>query len=100
MDKPRLRIKTQAGELRLDPRLLGVTIGKRTMRLPRQPFNLLALLVANADDPVSRAAIVGALWPGRDVAPHIVDVNVLRLRRRVGEGVIENVHGLGFRICR
>ena len=46
---------------------------------------LAALLVERAGAVVSRAELVAAAWPDRDVERNLLDVHVARLRRRLGE---------------
>ena len=73
--------------------------------LPVTPleFALLAHLVAHVDVPQTREALLRDVWgQGYHGGSNVVDVTIMRVRQRLGEGptapVIETVRGVGYRL--
>lgn len=56
------------------------------VRLPRKEFEVLSLLLANPGKIFSRGEILGRIWPEDVVVlERVVDVNVTRLRSKIGK---------------
>lgn len=56
------------------------------VRLPRKEFEILSLLLANPGKIFSRGEILGRIWPEDVVVlERVVDVNVTRLRSKIGK---------------
>ena len=74
----------------------------RSMARPKLPltareFALLAFLMANAGALVSRERLLSGVWRmGFDPGSNLVDVYVRYLRRKLGDGVVRTVHGVGY----
>jgi len=91
------------GGLTLDPaaricRAEGVEVA-----LTATEFQLLACLVAEPDRLVARGALVGAIWGRRSaVSDRTLDSHLRNLRQKLADaglsGVIESLHGQGFRL--
>jgi two-component system OmpR family response regulator len=68
--------------------------------LTAQEFALLACLVRHRGRIVSRAMLEAAIHPGEtpleDAVSNVVDVLVLRLRRKLGRDLITTRRGQGF----
>lgn len=77
-----------------------VTRGGEPVTLTAQEFALLACLVRHRGRIVSRAMLEEAIHPGEslpeDVVSNVVDVLVLRLRRKLGRHLITTRRGQGF----
>jgi DNA-binding winged helix-turn-helix (wHTH) protein len=87
-----------APEIELEPAAQSVLVAGRRAELSRREFALLALLLAHAGQPVSRARIVGTVWNG-DCVANIVDVYVNYLRRKLGDpSLIRTVRGVGYQL--
>lgn len=87
------------GPLTVDPARRIVTVQGEVVSLTAREFDLLEHLVRNPDQAFSRDALLEAVWKsstewqqGRTVNEH-----VHRLRRKLGEGWIATVHGVGYR---
>jgi len=65
--------------------------------LGSRAFGLLLLLVERHGELVSKAAIMGAVWPGRVVEEANLNVQISRLRDLLGHGSIQTVPGHGYR---
>lgn len=60
-------------------------------------YKLLAVLVKNAGNVLSRAALTDALWEGgEELNENALSVAVSRLRGRLGEKSISTIYGLGY----
>jgi TolB-like protein/DNA-binding winged helix-turn-helix (wHTH) protein/Tfp pilus assembly protein PilF len=82
-----LRIKGEAGETRLEAKVMGV----------------LVYLVQHAGQPVSRSELEEHIWPGRVVTEDVVTNTILKLRRAFGDSarhprVIETIPKRGYRL--
>ena len=89
--------RLEADGVSLDRVAHAVTVEGRPVRLSGREFDLLGVLMARRGVVVSRDEIVARLW--RDAGPesNMVDVLVLRLRRKLGRERIGTVRGLGYR---
>ena len=65
---------------------------------PRE-YTLLECLAINPGRAYSRVSLIERVWPeDTNVDLKVVDVFVSTLRRKLGEGMIETVRGLGYRL--
>lgn len=94
-----------AGDLVLDLRARRVRRGAEAVELTAREFDLLAFLVRRAGQVVSKQQILAGVWDDAfEGDPNVVEVYVARLRRkldeRAGEGTIQTVRGVGYRLAR
>ncbi|MGO8693149.1 MAG: response regulator transcription factor [Rectinemataceae bacterium] len=89
------------GRLRLDSARHEVFVDQRKVDLSATEFAILEFLLRNPGWVFSRSQIIDAV-KGRDypVTDRAVDVQILSLRRKLGEGeeYIETVRGVGYRL--
>ncbi|OFT65636.1 MULTISPECIES: response regulator transcription factor [Brachybacterium] len=86
------------GPLEIDRDAHRVTRQGETLTLSPTEYDLLLLFMDNRGIVLSRATILREVWGDSAWSDeHIVDVNIQRLRRRVGPGVITTVRGAGYR---
>jgi DNA-binding response OmpR family regulator len=73
------------------------TIDGRPVSLSAREFSLLKAFVSHPGQVLSRPDLLSMAW-GMDFDPgtNLVDVYVRYLRRKLGESVIETVHGAGY----
>ena len=94
----------EAGDVRLDLRTRRVERDGREVRLTAREFELLAYLARHPDQVLSREQILNAVW-GFDFDPgtKVLEVYIGYLRRKLGdhdgEGPIETVRNVGYRLC-
>ena len=87
------------GELVVDPHAHSVQRAGTPVALTDQEFAvLLALLEDRPRPPDAAAADIQARCGNRVGDSNAVEVHVHHLRRKLGEGVIETVRGVGYRI--
>ena len=71
------------------------------LRLTRKEYELLALLVQNAGEIVSREDLLLRVWGySTQIRTRTLDVHIRRLRKKLGqyaESYIETIFGIGYR---
>ena len=91
------------GPVRLDAARREVTVGGRSVELSRKEFDLLALLMAQPGQVVTRDWCINRLWWDQDLADsRTLDTHVKRLRRKIEPDPAHprhliTVRGVGFR---
>jgi DNA-binding response OmpR family regulator len=88
-----------AGPLILDLHRHTVTVGDDVIDLPGREFALAEVLFRHQGDILSRQSLLEAVW-GDEGEPGSkkLEVYVLYLRRKLGDEVIENLRGRGYRL--
>lgn len=92
------------GALSLDPGTYEVRVnGVATARLPLREFQLLQLLMLNAEQVVARERIRAELWGDGARRSNTITVHIRRLRERLGDDphhpvIIQTVRGVGYRL--
>lgn len=89
----------RAGRVQLDLRSRRATSDERTVELTAREFSLLETFMRHPGQVLSREQLLSHVW-GYDFDPgsNVVDVYVRYLRRKLGEGAIETVRGMGYRV--
>jgi DNA-binding response OmpR family regulator len=87
-----------AGRVRLDVRTRRASVDGREVELTAREYALLETLLRHPDQVLSREQLLSMVW-GYDFDPgsNVVEVYVRYLRRKLGDGVIETVRGMGYR---
>lgn len=88
--------------LSVDPTLKRCTVDGTEVRLPRKEFEILCLLLSNRGRIFSREEILDRIWPEQVVViDRVVDVNITRLRSKIGRYgkmiVTRSGYGYGFK---
>lgn len=88
------------GGIRLEPRARQATVDGRAIDLSSREYTLLELFMRNPGQVLTREQILDRVW-ANDIDPdsNIVSVYVQYLRRKIGDGAIETVRGLGYRLA-
>jgi DNA-binding response OmpR family regulator len=88
-----------AGAVRVDLQARRAWSGEEELALRPKEFDLLALLVAEAGNAVSRERIMSEVW---DMNWHgstkTLDMHVLSLRQKLGPDTITTLRGIGYRL--
>lgn len=91
---------TTIGDVTVDFPSRTATRGNEPVALTAQEFELLSCLLRHRGRLVSRAMLEEAIHPGENVpeemVSNVVDVLVLRLRRKLGRDLITTRRGQGF----
>lgn len=101
-DRP-LVTTIEVGLLRVDLGARSAAYDAKPLDLGATEFRLLELLVRNAGIALSRTQVLERVWDyDFDGSSNIVDVYVSQLRRKLrklgGDGLIETVWGVGYRL--
>lgn len=89
----------EAGGVALDLRTRRATVDGRVVELTAREFALLETLLRHAGQVLSREQLLSHVW-GYDFDPgsNVVDVYVRYLRKKLGDGAVETVRGMGYRL--
>jgi DNA-binding response OmpR family regulator len=89
----------RSGDLVLDLRTRRASVGSRAVELTAREYSLLEVFLRHIGQVLSRQQLLSHVW-GYDFDPgsNVVDVYVRYLRRKLGDGVIETVRGIGYRL--
>lgn len=83
--------------------LAGHEVTKEARSIPLTPreYALVECFALNPGRAYSRESLIERVWPGDSgVDTKVVDVYISSVRRKLGEGLIETVRGLGYRLGR
>lgn len=98
--RPRVAAAAPAGDLVVDVARRTAAVRGAAVTLTATEFDILALLARDPGVVVARAELLTAVWgPGFVGDDHLVDVHVANLRRKVGEGLVETVRGVGYKLA-
>lgn len=89
----------KGGGIALDLHGHRAHVGDRVVDLTTREFALAEELLRHPDEVLDRDHLLRNVW-GDDVdaASNVVDVYVLYLRRKIGDGFVETVRGRGYRL--
>ncbi len=89
----------EAGGVSLDVRSRRARIAGEEVALTAREFTLLETFMRHPGQMLSREQLLSHVW-GYDYDPgsNVVDVYIGYLRRKLGEGMIETVRGMGYRL--
>ncbi|MCH7343352.1 response regulator [Pelomonas sp. CA6] len=74
-----------------------VTVQGRAVELTASEYEVLRLLMMRANRIVTRRTLEDSVLPGgASLASNSLDVHMANLRRKIGDGVIRTVRGIGF----
>jgi DNA-binding response OmpR family regulator len=97
------RDQVLAGDVRVDRAARRAWHGDAELQLTPRQYELLSFLVANAGRTVTRQQVMTAIWGGEWFgSPKTLDMNVLALRRKLGDDGnapthVVTVRGVGLR---
>ncbi len=89
----------RVGPVSLDVRTRRASVGDRTVELTAREYSLLETFLRHPDQVLSREQLLSIVW-GYDFDPgsNVVEVYVGYLRRKLGNGVVETVRNMGYRL--
>ena len=93
------RAELACGAIALDPRLARVTRDGAPVKLTGHEFRVLSYLMHHRDRVVPQTELAEHIYARDDDRDsNTIEVFVARLRRKLGDALIETVRGLGYRI--
>jgi DNA-binding response OmpR family regulator len=98
LDEPELA----CGDVVVRPGAREATVGDTPVKLTGREFDLLAILLGNPDQVLTRELLLDRVWglafPG---GTRTVDVHVASLRRKLGRPeLVQTVRGVGYKVAR
>jgi len=91
-------VMLKAGGVELDLRTRRVKVGPKSVELTAREFSLLQTFMRHPGQVLSREQLLSRVWGFTfDPGSNLVDVYVGYLRKKLGEGSIETVRGVGYR---
>jgi DNA-binding response OmpR family regulator len=98
--RPRNTGLAQEGPLAVDPARRTVRLDGHPVALTATEFDIVAMIARDPGVVVTRDQILGGVWgPAYVGDDHLLDVHVANLRRKIGEGLVETVRGVGYRLA-
>ena len=77
-----------------------VTVNGKEVQLTKLEFELLHMLVSNPEKVFSREKILETIWPDDTIVMgRTVDVNITRLRKKIGDYGKHIITRLGYGYC-
>ena len=97
-DQPVIRVAVDGVELEIDPQRRRVRRGSESVHLTATEFDLLVRLLSRPGAVLTREQLLDDVWGWADAGgtTRTVDSHVAALRRKLGEGVVRTVHGVGY----
>lgn len=90
------------GNIKLNESRHTVFVGEKQIFLTVKEFELLALLIENKGNVLTREQLLNSIWKiDADIESRTVDVHVRTLRQKIGDEngeIIETVRGIGYKI--
>ena len=87
-----------AGDIVLDENRMAVTRGGQPVTLSKTEFALLSTLMKQANRVLTRVELERRALPAGDGQSQTLDVHIFNLRKKIGEGVIRTVRGVGYMV--
>ncbi|HHZ97377.1 MAG TPA: response regulator transcription factor [Flavobacteriales bacterium] len=87
------------GDLEINLKRYEVVIKGTPINLPKKEFKLLVLLCEKPGEVRTREEIMDKVW-GTEVivGDRTIDVHIRKLREKLGEGIIDTIKGVGYKI--
>lgn len=89
----------QFGPYRLNRQTRQVAGPDGTIELSARGFDILAVLLAQPEDIVTKEQLLDAVWPGVAVEENTLQVHMSALRKALGPELIATVHGRGYKFA-
>ncbi len=94
-------VRLSAGGIELDQQTKSAWLDGEQIELTQTEFRLLQLFLHRAGHVLAPAEILDHLYPmAKDRERNTVEVQIVRLRRKIGKDAIRTVRGLGYRLVR
>src|SRR6266511_75567 len=89
----------QVGDLERDLRTRRIRVNEREVELTAREFAVLETFLRHRGQVLSREWLLSRVWAMEcDPGSNVVEVYIGHLRKKLGEGLIETVRGMGYRL--
>ena len=96
--RKRISSLEKIGDLEIDRENYKVLKNGEELNLGNKGFALLMYFILNKDLVLTREKILNNIWPlDFEVDERVVDTQIKILRKKIGEGYIKTVRGVGYK---
>lgn len=96
--RKRISSLEKIGDLEIDRENYKVLKNREELNLGNKGFALLMYFILNKDLVLTREKILNNIWPlDFEVDERVVDTQIKILRKKIGEGYIKTVRGVGYK---
>jgi two-component system OmpR family response regulator/two-component system response regulator QseB len=89
------------GDVELDTAAHTIRIAGDLIELPRREYMLLKILMESAGKVLTRESLENRLYSwGEEVASNALEVHIHHLRKKLPDGLIKTVRGIGYTVAR
>ena len=85
-------------DLLIDKDSYVVYKGNKKIQLPRKEFELLFYMGKNPNKIIPRKVLLNEIWSGEKSISRTVDSHIMKIRKKIGEGYINTVIGIGYKL--
>lgn len=88
----------ECGDIKLDRKQMTISFKDKSIRVEKLSFNLLAYLIENKNEIVTRDILMRDVW-GEDVCvtTRTIDVCICKLRNIIGKEKIQTINKVGYK---
>jgi len=72
--------------------------GDKKIQLPRKEFELLFYMGKNPNKIIPRKVLLNEIWSGEKSISRTIDSHIMKIRKKIGEGYINTVIGIGYKL--
>jgi len=85
-------------DLIIDKEAYIVYQGDKKISLPKKEFELLYFFCQNPNKILTREDLLKRIWADVTVVSRTVDVHIRKIREKIGEGYINTIKGIGYKL--
>ena len=85
-------------DLIIDKEAYIVYQGDKKISLPKKEFELLYYFCQNPNKILTREDLLKRIWTDVTVVSRTVDVHIRKIREKIGEGYINTIKGIGYKL--
>ena len=82
-----------------DEAQLRLSVAGAVVAMEPRPLQVLAELLRHAGEVVTKDELLQSVWQGRDTVEHVLATAVGKLRKALGENLIQTVPRIGYRFA-
>ncbi|MGN6423516.1 MAG: response regulator transcription factor [Asticcacaulis sp.] len=89
-------------DIEIDPRTGSVHQGGRWVKLTAREFQLLELLMSRSGDVIAKHEIEARIYGANSAdsaESNTIEAGIYTLRKKLGKNLVQNVRGVGYRLC-
>jgi DNA-binding response OmpR family regulator len=76
----------------------ALMIGGKIVPLTEIEMSLLIAAAKRGGEYVTKDEFIQTIWPGGDIGEEVLPMHFRRLRKKIGNDIIDTVRGIGYRL--